>query len=125
MSGIVEVTPRPHEVALARVPAGMAFRYPLRSGELRYVPVDDEVRWAEVPGSALWFWGVDLMTCGRAHRIGLNRHKADRPVWERAARLLAGDPQAPKVVYVLLVESSPYGRPVWLADSIRAEEGNG
>lgn len=123
---VVTVTPRWHEVALARVPAGSAFRVPLRSGALRELPPDDLTTWIELPGPGLGFWGFDWATRYSARGIGRERREADRPVWQRAARMLAGDHEAVKAVYVLLEETKPYGRPVWLAVSIRTEEpGNG
>ena len=121
IAAVVTVTPRPHEVALARVPAGTALRFPLRAGFTDKTRPSDEVTWAEVPGSALTFWGVDLTTRYSAHAIGLGRRKADRAVWQQAARMLAGDREAFAAVYVLLEETRPYGRPVWLAVSIRKE----
>ncbi|HMH92537.1 MAG TPA: hypothetical protein VK586_15805 [Streptosporangiaceae bacterium] len=121
MINVVTVTPRPHEVALARVPAGTALRFPLRPGFTDDVRATDEVTYAEVPGTALAFWGVDLTTRYSAHSIGLGRHRRDRAVWQKAARMLAGDREAFAAVYVLLEEIRPYGRPVWLAVSIREE----
>ena len=120
MSGIVEVTPRPFEVALARVPAGMRLRWPLRAGFADTIPPVPITTWVEAPGDALGFWGADLSIYYSARRIGLYR-RAGRPVWQQAARMLDGDPLTPAIVYVLLRETSPYGRPAWLADSIREE----
>lgn len=123
---VVTVTPGPYEIALARVPAGSAFRWPLRAGFTDAVPASDETRWMESPGSALDCWGADLTTRYSAHAIGLGRRKADREFWQRAARMLARGPEAPTAVYLLLEETKPHGRPVWLAMSIRTgEPGNG
>jgi hypothetical protein len=118
---VVMVAPRPYEIALACVPAGMVFRYSLRSGEPRELRASDWVIYAEVPGAALTTWGCDLTTRLSAHSIGLGRMKTGRPVWQRAARMLTGDRETPTVIYVLLKETKPYRRPVWLADSIREE----
>lgn len=119
---VVTVTPGSHEVALARVPAGTALRFPLRAGFTDIAPVRDEVTWAEVPGPALASWGADLTTRDSAHAVGLRRRKADRAVWQRAARMLArGRDEDPAVIYVLLKETStPYSL-TWLAVSIREE----
>jgi hypothetical protein len=122
-ASLVTVTPGPHEVALARVPAGHALRFPLRAGFTDTLPASGETRWIEAPGAALAFWGADLTTRYSARAVGLRRGRAGRPVWQRAARLLDGDPETAAVLYVLVKETRPHSRPVWLAVSIREEEG--
>jgi hypothetical protein len=121
---VVTVTPGPHEVALARVPAGYSFRFPLRAGftDVPAVPARDEVAWTEVPGPETGLWGADLTTRYSAHAIGLGRRKSDRAVWQRAARMLARGPDSdPAVIYVLLRETPHAYGVIWLAVSIREE----
>lgn len=126
IASLVTVTPRPYEVGVARVPAGSVFRVPLRNGAQRELPPDDLTTWLEVPGLLLARWGVDWTIRYSAHSIGLARLRAERKAWQQAARMLAGGSETAKAVYVLLEETRPHGRPVWLAVSIRTgEPGNG
>lgn len=116
--------PGPSEVALVYVPAGMLLRYPLRSrGARNAVLVQDLATFHQVPGSALHHWGADLWTADRAHSIGLDRHRRDRPVWQRAARMLGTaarqHPDTPAIVYVGLEQRDWHGREVWQAIALR------
>ena len=116
---VLELTPAPHEVALARLPERMAVTAPGTSG-LSWL---EWRRYVAVPGNGLG-WGAGFSTWLSVSGIARYHHKRDRAVWQQAARILGdelADPSWPLVLYVVHEKDEAHGRPVWVAVRIRRE----
>ena len=121
---VIEVTPGPLEVAVARVPAGMALRTVRGDTDPFQTRPEELAVWAAVPGTGLG-WGCVLSTWYGPAGIANGHHARDREWWYRAARMVGWRTTAsrldPVVVYVIHEQRDWYGRPVWVAVSIRRE----
>jgi hypothetical protein len=121
---LIELTPRPHEAAVARVPAGMGVRAVRENGDVRELPAYEEDRYIAVPGGGLP-WGATWSIWYQASRMTRYRHPRDRATWQQAARLLEGSRLAPRgepaVLHVVYEEQQVHGRTVWAAVRIRHE----
>lgn len=123
MTQIVEVRPRPAETVVANLPPGTTIRVVRDGQEPSDFLSDDEVDGvpplpvvAEIPAPELNGFAIVR------HMIGLRglrngRHKRDRSIWHKAA----GAVSRGGVAYVLHQQVDWYGRPVWMAVSVRKE----
>lgn len=117
---LVELFPRPAEVAVARVPAGAKVVVHRDGyGEGSEYPPDstDADLWITVPGDrALLGWGAAISAYYSAAGIRNGKHKRDRDVWHQAAALT----QRGEIAYVGLERQMSFGSEVWAAVSVRA-----
>ena len=113
---VLELSPAPHEVAAARLPACMTVVLP---GGTRLRP-DEMDQWIAVPGTALG-WGASVCAWYGPRGVALNHHKRDRAVWQQAARML-GRGDGLLVLYVVHEQRDWHGKTVWVAVRIRSEE---
>jgi hypothetical protein len=111
--------PGPIEVAVARVPPGMALRTH-RDGQVLTQDPQPWTSWAVVPGTALG-WGAWCTSWFYPGGIRNGRHTRDRHVWQQAARLVCRRLPGPAVAYVVHKQAEDHGRPVWQAIEIREE----
>jgi len=119
---ILEVAPGPYEVALTRVGPGVTARLVREDLKPVDLPPVDWLRYASVPGSSIP-WGATWSTWMDAEGIRRYRHKRDRAVWEKAARMAAprSRDETPGPVYVAHVRRTERGKQVWVAVSVRQE----
>jgi hypothetical protein len=125
--GTLILAPGPHEVAVARVPAGTLVRAIRAGGETTELRPFPRFAYVQVPGSAIP-WGAMWCTWDYGSGITRYRHHRDRAHWATAQRYLA--PRAdwpnwretPRAVYVVHEQVPEYGRPVWRAVRVRRED---
>jgi len=122
MTEILLVAPGPYEVALTRVPAGVTARLVREDLEPFDLEPADYLRYASAPGSSIP-WGAIWSTWMGTEGIRRYRHKRDRAVWEKAARMAAprSRDETPGPVYVAHVRRTEHGKDVWVAVSVRQE----
>ena len=117
---VLELSPAPHEVALARVPPGMEVLVP---GHPK-VPSEERPHYVAVPGAALG-WGAYACSYQTPAGITRYRHRRDRAVWKEAAQMLARAVQhddSVAVLYLVCEQREEHGSTVWAAVRFREEE---
>lgn len=113
---ILELSPAPHEVAVAVVPSGMAVQ--VAGGPL--IAADERGPVVAVPGVSLG-WGAAW--CSFYSPSGITRYRParDRAVWQHAAKMLAAAGSLPSVLYLVHEQREEHGKPVWAGVRIRQE----
>lgn len=114
---VLELTPAPHEVAVARVPAGIAVR--VTGGPL--IAADERGPVVAVPGAGLG-WGAAWCSFYSPSGVTRYRHARDRDVWQQAASMLAAAGSLPAVLYLVHEQRDEHGKTVWVAVRIRQED---
>lgn len=119
---VVEVHPAPLETAVVNLPPGTTVRLVRGSHEAYFAdvfqdPEDPLPVVAEFP-SPEFGGAIVVRYAGGLAGIRNGRHARDRAVWHEAAKWVRDG----GVAYVLHEQRDWYGKPVWWAVSVRAEE---